>query len=134
MKTISVIPAATASSTAYWINGLSTTGSISFGCALVAARATESVRDITQLLPFIFRLLLYASGVLFSVDKYTEGKGYAWVFHLNPVYEIVTLTRWSILGGEFQPELLLAFIAWTAFMSVVGLAWFRAGEGSYGRE
>src|SRR3954462_14939999 len=32
------IPAATASSTAYWITGLSTSGSSSFGCALVAGR------------------------------------------------------------------------------------------------
>src|SRR5499433_508210 len=35
---ISERPEATASSTTYWINGLSTTGSISFGCALVAGR------------------------------------------------------------------------------------------------
>src|SRR5512141_1655436 len=32
------MPAATASSTAYWMIGLSTRGSISFGCALVAGR------------------------------------------------------------------------------------------------
>src|ERR1700760_1935410 len=32
------MPAAMASSTAYWIRGLSTTGSISFGLALVAGR------------------------------------------------------------------------------------------------
>ena len=38
MNTIWVMPAATASSTAYWISGLSTTGSISFGLALVAGR------------------------------------------------------------------------------------------------
>src|SRR3989338_521831 len=38
MNTISVMPAATASSTAYWISGLSTTGIISFGLALVAGR------------------------------------------------------------------------------------------------
>src|SRR5262249_44983518 len=38
MKIISVMPAAAASSTAYWINGLSTIGSISFGLALVAGR------------------------------------------------------------------------------------------------
>src|SRR5207302_5441272 len=31
-------PAATASSTTYWMSGLSTTGSISLGCALVAGR------------------------------------------------------------------------------------------------
>ena len=32
------IPEATASSTPYWMIGLSTTGSISLGCALVAGR------------------------------------------------------------------------------------------------
>jgi hypothetical protein len=37
-KMNSSIPAAWASSTAYWISGLSTTGSISFGIALVAGK------------------------------------------------------------------------------------------------
>src|SRR6516225_8545126 len=38
MKIMSVMPAAAASSTAYWISGLSTIGSISFGLAFVAGR------------------------------------------------------------------------------------------------
>src|SRR5215468_4698815 len=38
MKIISVIPAAAASSTAYWMRGLSTTGSISLGLAFVTGR------------------------------------------------------------------------------------------------
>src|SRR6202163_3012663 len=38
MNTRRCAPAARASSTAYWISGLSTTGSISFGLALVAGR------------------------------------------------------------------------------------------------
>src|SRR5215475_1256471 len=37
-KTNCSMPASRASSTAYWITGLSTTGSISFGTALVAGR------------------------------------------------------------------------------------------------
>src|SRR5690625_2222558 len=37
-KISSVTPAAMASSTAYWIKGLSTTGSISLGMALVAGK------------------------------------------------------------------------------------------------
>src|SRR4029077_16500613 len=38
MKIMSVMPAAAASSTANWISGLSTIGSISFGLALVTGR------------------------------------------------------------------------------------------------
>ncbi len=37
-KISSVMPAATASSTVYWINGLSTIGNISLGLALVAGK------------------------------------------------------------------------------------------------
>src|SRR4051794_24933194 len=38
MKIISVMPAAAASSTAYWMSGLSTMGSISLGLAFVTGR------------------------------------------------------------------------------------------------
>ena len=38
MMRMSWIPARTASSTTYWMAGLSTSGSISFGCAFVAGR------------------------------------------------------------------------------------------------
>ena len=37
-KIIDSIPEATASSTTYWISGLSTKGNISFGCAFVAGK------------------------------------------------------------------------------------------------
>lgn len=105
-----------------------------FGSALLAARATNSVRDISQLLPFVFRLLLYGSGVLFDVDRYTDGKSYGWVFDINPIYCIVTMARWSILGGEYRPDLLITYLIWMIAFAIGGLAWFRSGEGSYGRD
>src|SRR5574340_1733940 len=43
MNTMSVMPAATASSTAYWISGLSTMGIISFGLALVAGGSYAAI-------------------------------------------------------------------------------------------
>lgn len=104
------------------------------GSALVAARATTSVRDISQLLPFVFRLLFYASGVLFNVDRYTSGKSYSWLFDLNPVYCLVTLARWTIMGGEFRADLLAVLVVWSGVIAVFGLVWFRSGEGSYGRD
>ena len=64
MNTSSVMPAATASSTAYWISGLSTTGSISFGFALVAGRkrvprpATGNTALVTRLMAVIVIELL----------------------------------------------------------------------------
>jgi teichoic acid transport system permease protein len=105
-----------------------------FGAAMLAARATNSVSDLNQVLPFVFRILLYVSGVLFDVRLYAEGKSWEWLFQLNPIFCIVTLTRWSILGGDYPAKATVVFLVWTVVVAVVGLVWFRAGEGSYGRE
>ena len=102
------------------------------GAALYAARATSVVRDVQQMLPFVFRILLYASGVLFSAAEYAEGS-YRWFFTLNPVYAFLTVARWTILGSDVSPSLLLSAGIWTVVVTVTGFLWFRAGEASYGR-
>jgi teichoic acid transport system permease protein len=102
------------------------------GAALFAARATSVVRDVQQILPFVFRILLYASGVLFSAAEYAEGS-YRWFFTLNPVYAFLTIARWTILGSDVSASLLLSAGTWTVVVTVTGFLWFRAGEASYGR-
>ena len=104
----------------------------SLGAALFAARATSVVRDVQQILPFVFRILLYASGVLFSAAEYAEGS-YRWFFTLNPVYAFLTIARWTILGSDVSLSLLLSAGIWTVVLTVTGFLWFRAGEASYGR-
>jgi hypothetical protein len=56
-STISVMPAAIHSLTTYWINGLSTRGSISLGIALVAGNilVPNPATGITAFLTFEFR-------------------------------------------------------------------------------
>ena len=102
------------------------------GTALFAARATSVVRDVQQILPFVFRILLYASGVLFSAAEYADGS-YRWFFTLNPVYAFLTIARWTILGSDVSLSLLLSAGIWTVVLTVTGFLWFRAGEASYGR-
>src|SRR5579871_5676272 len=60
-KIISVMPAAIASSTAYWISGLSTMGSISFGLALVAGR-NRVPRPATGNTAFVTFNMLFTPG------------------------------------------------------------------------
>src|SRR5690242_206184 len=77
---MSVMPAAAASSTAYWISGLSTTGSISFGLALVAGRNRLPSPATGNTALVIFRRamshLLYQSFEgIFVQDRYTERLG-----------------------------------------------------------
>lgn len=103
------------------------------GLAMIAARATNHVRDIQQLLPFVFRLLLYASGVIFNTEAYAESK-YQWLFYGNPIYCVLTIARSIVLGGSFPPVLMLSLAIWTVALSVFGFLWFRSGEMDYGRD
>ena len=62
------------------------------GTAMIAARMATHFADTTQILPFVFRLVLYGSGVIFSVDAYvTDGGWAALLFKLNPMYCFITL-------------------------------------------
>ena len=103
------------------------------GAAFLAARATTHFRDTMQFLPFVFRLLFYASGVIFNVDAYVESSTWSAIFVLNPMYCLVTIARWLILGGSLDGLLLLSAALWTVLIIIVGFLWFHAGEDQYGR-
>ncbi len=102
------------------------------GLALVAARAISRVPDIQQVLPFVFRLGFYGSGVLFNVNAYVEGNNRL-LFELNPMYCLIEVNRgivltdhdvdWSLFGNA-----LIWMVAAVAF----GVVYFRRGEDSYG--
>lgn len=105
------------------------------GLALVTARAVHAVLDVQQILPFVFRLGFYASGVLFNVNAYMEGRSYGWVFKLNPMYCFIEINRGLILSGfRVDGDLVVIALLWTVVALVGGLLWFRAGEDSYGNE
>jgi teichoic acid transport system permease protein len=104
-----------------------------FGAALVVARLTHHVRDVLQVLPFFFRLLLYGSGVIFSVEAYADSS-IKWLFYLNPMYDFVTLMRWCVTGGTVEPVLLPSAIVWSILLCVFGFLWFRSAEATYGSD
>lgn len=113
---------------------LAVQSSFNLGLAFFAARATNAVSDTTQVLPFVFRLLFYASGVLFNVESYIESGSYAWAFEFNPLYCILTTGRWCMLGGTLDTKLLAILLGYAIIVPVLGLLWFRRGEGEYGRD
>ena len=105
------------------------------GAALTAARQTSHFRDTTQILPFVFRLLLYASGVIFSVDAYTaDNPGLQALFTLNPLYCFITLGRWCIMAGNLDIWLVVSATVWSFALSIGGFLWFRMAEERYSRD
>lgn len=106
------------------------------GSALVVARLADRVRDVANFLPFVFRLLFYFSGVLFSVDRIVTDSTIRVLFIANPFYAFISLPREYLLSSHSHdsiPYLWMSCVIWAVVALVVGLIIFRAGERSYGR-
>jgi len=104
----------------------------SLGAGFLAARYNYTYRDLENLLPFVFRLAFYVSGVLYSVDHYIDSTLGRAVFLANPFYCFVTVWRWVLAGTPAAGEAWVATGVWSTVTLVVGFALFRARETTYG--
>lgn len=107
------------------------------GAAFFVARFTDYFRDLQNVLPYVFRLLFYLSGVIFPAERFlTEENGldrYLVFFDANPIYAFVTAARDALLRGTFDPLRWTSMLAWTVVLLVAGFFYFRADEHRYGR-
>jgi teichoic acid transport system permease protein len=106
------------------------------GGALITARLADRIKDIANVLPFVFRLLFYMSGVLFLVDRFVTDPMLKSLFVLNPFYCFVSLPRDYLMTSVSQDNvgwMWLSAGVWSVSLLLMGLVYFRAGERSYGR-
>lgn len=105
------------------------------GVSLFAARLTVHVRDLTQVLPFVSRILFYTSGVLFDVSKIFDR--WPWVvqvYDFHPVYQVLQMARAALLGNQaYDPMYWAYFSAWSILAFITGLLFFWVAEERYGR-
>lgn len=107
------------------------------GVALICARLTVHIRDLTHLLPIFTRILFYTSGVLFSVDRILNQ--WPWmirVFDFHPVYQVLQIARGSILDSVAFPSLhaWLVVVVWSVAVAIFGIVFFWTAEERYGRD
>lgn len=112
------------------------------GIAFAAARVNGRFRDTQQVVPILFRLLFYLSGILYSVERFTQGSEVKdWIvslsrfFPVNPFYSLTRLAKSAVLEEvSAPPEILLSAVIWALVVFVGGFLFFKAGELNYGRD
>ena len=105
------------------------------GVAMIGARLTVHLRDLTQLLPFITRLLFYSSGVLFDVNRIlSQWPAAVYAFDFHPIYEVLTIARGVLMEGQTHPPIYWLYLSiWTLVVFVGGFVFFWVAEERYGR-
>jgi teichoic acid transport system permease protein len=108
----------------------------SSGLAMIAARLTVQVRDLTKVIPFLTRVAFYVSGIFFSVETVLANYPYIWmVARWNPIYDFIELTRGAlVVGYSMSAELWIACGVWSIVTFAVGTIYFWKAEERYGRD
>jgi teichoic acid transport system permease protein len=105
--------------------------------AFIAARLNDAYKDIQQIIPFLFRLLMYFSGVMFPIQRLVSALGNgslaAKIASLNPISRIIELYRWMFLGTTYDWGGLWATVVLAAAILWFSFRFFRAAEWRYGR-
>ncbi|MFJ6934917.1 ABC transporter permease [Streptomyces sp. NPDC101118] len=109
------------------------------GLAMVMARAGAKTPDLAQLMPFVMRTWMYASGVMFSISVYLKDKP-AWiadVLQWNPAAIYMDLIRFALIDGydsSYLPPHVWAFaVGWAVLIGLGGFVYFWKAEERYGR-
>ena len=105
------------------------------GLSFVVARLGAQVPDMAEILPFVSRMWMYTSGVMYSVQVFTQGHA-GWVstvMTLNPGYLYLLLARHALLvGSPATATNWLAAAAWAVGTLVMSYLYFWRGEEEYG--
>ena len=99
-----------------------------FGASLVAARVGAAMQDLRELLPHMFRLLFYGSGIIFNVDVFVQSSIWRTVFALNPMYGIITCARWCLLDMPIAANVVWSLTGWCVALPVLGFIVFYRSE------
>ncbi|MBO3748960.1 ABC transporter permease [Streptosporangiaceae bacterium NEAU-GS5] len=106
------------------------------GASLFMARIGAFVRDMNQLLPFVLRTWLYASGVFYDISDKTKGLPAAlrWALEFNPAAAYIKFMRDVLIYGHLPERWVWATcIFWAVFALIVGFWYFWRAEERYGR-
>ncbi|MCX4987235.1 MULTISPECIES: ABC transporter permease [unclassified Streptomyces] len=109
------------------------------GLALIVARMGAKTPDLAQLMPFILRTWMYASGVMFSISTMLAGRPewIARVLQANPAAVYMDLMRFALIDGygssNLPPHVWAIAVFWAVVISVGGFVYFWKAEERYGR-
>lgn len=104
------------------------------GMGLLLAPIVARMNDLVHVISFLMRFWMFASCVMFSIDRYDKLPVMRAIVEANPLYILISIVRGSVLYGEMPSwQNWAALIAWAFSALILGLVLFWKGEESYAR-
>lgn len=106
-----------------------------FGLLLLFSRLGVMLPDLAKTMPFVTRLLMYGSGVIFPIDRFLNHPTLMAIINLNPIYVVLDMYRTVLIdGGIPQTQHWIVLSTWAFGLLIFGFLFFWRGEETYSRE
>lgn len=111
------------------------------GLALMMARFGAHTPDLAQLMPFLLRTWMYASGVIFPLEHMLQKRNPPdWLTETvlaNPISVFLEIMRYALIDGphhqSLQGHVWLLAVGWALLAGIGGFVFFWKAEERYGR-
>lgn len=109
------------------------------GVAFIFARITVHFRDLSQVIPFISRMIFYTSGVFFDlkvmVEKINPDPSWQVFADWQPLNNVLAIARGILMVGRDVPYDYFWHLAiWAFGIFIIGFVFFWQAEERYGRD
>ena len=111
---------------------------LNMGIGLLLSPTVAEYTDLKRAMPIGFRLLFYASGVMFPIEPFVadlENSDLIFaILMLNPIYGYVKAMQWAVFGYDLGVPLIAALVSvgWTLFLLPFGFWLFVRRERKVG--
>jgi teichoic acid transport system permease protein len=100
------------------------------GLAAIAARLAVPFRDINNFIPYLNRIWLYLSPIIWPLSFLDDRPVMARLAEWNPMFAMISVYRTALIDYEFQPRMLLYSAVWAVVVFLVGVGLFVRYEGN----
>ena len=105
------------------------------GLSSIAARLAVPFRDINNFIPYLNRIWLYLSPIIWplSLLERPGAEELAKFAPLNPLFPLISVYRAALIGEPFDPVMLGQFAIWAVAVGLIGTGLFVRYEGKIAR-
>jgi teichoic acid transport system permease protein len=105
------------------------------GLGSITARLSVPFRDINNFIPYITRVWLYLSPIIWPLTllETERGQTFAPYAEANPMFALISVYRSALIGDPFDPRMFLEFTIWAVVIGVLGVGLFVRYEGKIAR-
>jgi ABC-type polysaccharide/polyol phosphate export permease len=102
---------------------------ITVGMMLIFATLTVYVRDMSNLLDYLLRILMFVTPVIYPASELAKIPGILQtILHLNPLFTLFSSYQEVLGGGMPDPSWMVQSIIWAVVLPVIGFRFFVSRE------